>query len=348
VRKLFINTVKWLENLPGQQTRPNFCCLSVTERCTLKCRMCFKWKDDVSALPPRNNHPTVTDWRNAIASIRKLAGSGFTVNFGGGEPFLMEELLELVRFAGNIGLKTNIATNAYLIDEPLAKAIAESGLTTINLSLDSFKDTTHDYLRGVEGVYKRVMLAVDYLDTYCPELQKGICCVISSLSAGDILELTERVQRDNRLDWIYFMAVMQPNNTGMDSRWYQKDFSHLWPQEIKQVYDLIGRLIELKRKGWKIVNHLSQLKAFRRYFICPERFIKISECNLSRAIHVSSVGDVFICFQQDKLGNITKDSIEYLWYSHKAKLAREAVRNCRQNCHFLLNCFFEGDLPFSI
>jgi MoaA/NifB/PqqE/SkfB family radical SAM enzyme len=259
----------------------------------------------------------------------------------------MEGLLDIVRFAADKGFKTNIATNAYLIDEDMAKRIADSGLSTINISLDSIKESTHDYLRGVKGVYESVMKAIEYLDKHCPKLQKGICSVIYEINIDDIIELTEAVEKDNRLDWIYFMAAMQPNNTKPDSEWYKREFSYLWPKDINKVHFVINRLIELKNRGYKIVNHTAQLKAFKSYFVNPQKFVKTAQCNLSRALHISSVGDVFICFQWDKLGNIKSDRLKDLWNSDKAEVVRRNISRCRRNCHFLVNCFFEGDFPFS-
>jgi len=296
---------------------------------------------------PGDKPPAVSDWKEAVTSLCNIADEGFMINFGGGEPFLLGEILEIVRFAADKGFRTNIATNAYLIDEDMAKAIAASGLSTINISLDSVNEPTHDYLRGTDGVHKRAMKAIEYLDRYCPGLKKGICCVISSVNLGGILDLTEYVQRDNRLEWIYFMAVMQPNNVKHDPDWHRNEFSYLWPDDTEKAALLIGRLIELKNKGYKIVNRVPQLKAFRSYFADPRRFVKISQCNLSRALHVSSVGDVFICFQWGKLGNIKSDRLDILWNANRAETIRKDIAGCRRNCHFLINCFFEDELPFS-
>ncbi len=346
MKKILVNLVNRLEQLAGKDTKPNFCCFGMTDDCILRCRMCYKWKKDIS-VQCADGRPTIAQWKDAITSLRMITDEGFLINFGGGEPLLMEGLLELVRFAADLGVRTNIATNAYLIDEDMAKAIADSRLSTLNISLDSIRDSTHDYLRGVNGVYDRAMEAIGYLHRYCPKLKKGTCTVIYDMNLDDIIDLTEFVEQDGRLEWVYFMAAMQPNNTCPDSEWYKKEFRYLWPQDAKKVNSTINRLIELKKKGYKIVNQISQLKAFKSYFINPQRFVKAAPCNLSRAIHISSVGDVFICFQHEKLGNIKSDRLEDLWHSDNANIVRQDIAGCQKNCHFLINCFFEGDFPFS-
>lgn len=345
MRKLLIKAVNWLEDLPGKETKPNFCCLGVTDDCLLRCKMCYKWQRDIFT-KDGEDIPSLFQWKDAIASLRKITQEGFLINFGGGEPLLKDGILDLVRFAADLGFKTNIATNAFLIDENMAKKIAGSGLSKINISLDSFKETTHDCIRGAGGVFAKAMKAIEYLHRYCPNLEVGICCVISQINIDDTIELTEIIEDDNRLKWIYFMAIMQPNNTTPDLEWYKNEFNYLWPKDIKRVRSTINRLIELKNKGYKIANQASQLKAFESYFADPRKFIKVAGCNLSRAVHVSSTGDVFICFLWEKLGNIKSDRIEDLWRSGKAEAIRRDVAGCKNNCHFLINCFFEGDFPF--
>jgi len=345
-KKVLAGLVNKLENLPEERKKPNFCCLSITEDCILNCRMCFKWKKDISIQAERLS-PGLSEWKNALTSIRNITAEGFLVNFGGGEPFLFGDILELVRFATQKGLKTNIPTNAFLIDEEMAKRIADSGLSMINISLDSASETTHDRIRGKEGVFKRVFTAIDLLHKYCPDLKKGICSVISELNLEDVVGLAQMVEKDDRLEWLYFMAVMQPNNTAPRRDWHKGEFGSLWPKDTERMQVTLDRLIEFKTRGYKIVNQVAQLKAFRSYFSDPDKFVKSASCNLSRAIHVSSVGDIYICFQHNRLGNIKVDDIEELWHSHEAEKVRQGIARCKRNCHFLLNCFFEGDFPFS-
>ncbi|MGE5196972.1 MAG: radical SAM/SPASM domain-containing protein [Deltaproteobacteria bacterium] len=346
MKKILANLVEKLEKLPGEDKRPNFCCFGVTDECMLRCRMCRKWQKDI-AVASTGRPPSIGQWKEAIASIQKIAGEGFLINFGGGEPFLMDGILELVRYAADIGLRTNIATNAFLIDEAMAEAISISGLTTVNISLDGSTESVHDHLRGVRGTYEKVMKAIGYLHKHCQGLKKGICAAIYDLNMRDIVHLAETVESDNRLEWIYFMAAMQPNNTVEDPYWYENEFRHLWPQDKKQINLVIDRLIEFKSKGYKIVNQTQQLRAFKSYFNNPQRLVKLRPCHLSKALHISSTGDVFICFHHDRLGNIKLDNLEDLWNSGKAEGVRRNIVNCKKNCHFLINCFFEKDFPFS-
>ncbi|MDD5560763.1 MAG: radical SAM protein [Candidatus Omnitrophica bacterium] len=331
-----------------QKVKPDFICFGIIDDCILKCKMCRKWKEDIF-IKDRTGAPTLEDWKRCVNSLKKITDKPIQINFGGGEPLLKEGLWELVSFCKSKRLDVNIATNGYLIDENTVKKISDSRLDSIILSLDSLQEDTHDYLRGVKGVYRAVMGAISSLDKSCSELYKGICSVIYDKNIEDVVKLAEWVDNDKRLNSVYFMAAMQPNNTVLDAQWYLKEeFDCLWPKDPLRACVVIDELIKLKKNNSKITNQVCQLEAFKLYYQFPERFVKSTKCNMGSALHISSCGDIFLCYHWGKLGNIKTDDIAQLWSSDNAAQVREDIGNCKNNCHFLLNCYFKGDYPFTI
>ncbi len=289
-------------------------------------------------------------WKRAVKSLESIAEKDLYLHLGGGEAFLLPDILELARYAIRRGFTVNIPSNGYLIDQELARRIGRSGLHLINLSLDTLDEKKHDFLRGVEGVYQRVMDAIEYLDRYAPRTKKGICTVISEYNLEDIIPLTSWALKNKSLDWIDFMVIVQPNNTSFTQAWYRsEEFGFLWPKDAQKAASVLEEIIRLKRQNpLKISNQVCQLEAFKSYFRHPDCFVKKNPCNMDQAVHVSAVGDIFICYQHDRLGNIEHDDLAWLWYSSEADRVRAAIRDCRENCHFLLNCYFEGDYPFRV
>jgi len=307
--------------------------------------MCNKWKADII----KEDSPTIGQYKTFIANLRELVDDNFVINFGGGEALLFEGLLDLVKFSADKGFLTNIASNGWLIDEEMAKRIAGSGLTEINLSLDSLNENTHDYLRGTKGVYRQIMCAIEHLNKHCKNTKIGICCVIYDKNLEELIPLIEWVNNNDKLDYISFMAPMQPNNTSLDRQWWKGEHGFLFPKNAEKARSFVDRVLKLKAIGYKIGGQISQLEAFKLYFNSPERFVKKTRCNLDRAIHVSAVGDVFLCFRWDILGNIKRgDDIRRIWHSQEAGRVRQNITTCKDNCHFLLNCFFEEDRAFDL
>jgi len=329
----------------GEKTTPGFCVLAITEKCMLKCKMCCKWQVDTL----NENAPSIEQYKNFIANLKELVNDDFIIHFGGGEALLFDGVLDLVKFCSEKGFKTNIASNGWLINEETAKQIADSGLSEINLSLDSLNEDIDDYLRGVKGVYRRVLQAIEFLDKHCENTRLGICSAIYDINLEGIIPLADWAINNDKIDSISFMAPMQPNNTPLDKRWWQGRYNYLWPKDIEKTCSTIDKLIELKYKNRKIGGQIPQLETFKLYFRYPERFVKKTACNLSRALHVSAVGDIFLCFRWDILGNIKQTAdIRRIWNSDQAAIVRKKIAGCKDNCHFLLNCFFEGDCPFSL
>ena len=132
------------------------------------------------------------------------------------------------------------------------------------------------------------------------------------------------------------MAAMQPNNTLPEPKWQKKEFSYLWPKDTAKISAALNRLIEMKKAGYKINNQICQMEAFLKYFNYPDRFVKNTSCNLDRAVHISSVGDIYICYDWGRLGNIMNDDLAVAWHSEQADKIREDIKHCKKNCHHLI------------
>ncbi len=328
--------------------KPGFCCIGLVDTCMLRCRMCQKWKEDPGTTGVAQ--PSTGQWKTFIKQLRGLVDEGFEIDFGGGEALMHKDVLELVSYAKGLGFKNAIASNGYLINEDMAKRIVDSGLDSIILSLDSLNPAIHDHMRGVEGVAQRVFKAIEYLRKYSKTIHIGICTIILEQNLDGLIALAEWVNTHrDQTNSILFMAAMQPNNTEFDPEWYKEDYDYFWPKDIGKVHAVLDELIRRRKAGHWIGDSVPQLEAFKAYYENPGRFVKKNPCNLDRALHASSIGDVYLCYRYAILGNIKNgDDVRQLWHSEAAQGARADIRKCQHNCHFLLNCFFEGDYPFGV
>lgn len=342
-----LRTEKVIQN-KAKELKPGFCCIGIVDSCMLKCKMCYKWKEDLGT--KGFSHPTSEQWKTFIKQLRDLVDEGFEIDFGGGEALMRKDVLELVSYAKRLGFRNTIASNGYLIDEDMAKKIVDSGLDSIVLSLDSLRPEIHDRMRGINGVAQRVHNAIKYLRKYSKDIHIGICTIIMKQTLEGLLDLAEWVNTNrDKTNSILFMAPMQPNNTIFDPDWYRDDYNFFWPKDIKKLHAIIDELISRRKEGHWIGDSVVQLEAFKAYFANPDIFVKKSPCNLDRAIHASSIGDIFLCYRYAVLGNIKDGAdVRKIWRSEAAGKVRENIRKCQDNCHFLLNCFFEGDYPFAV
>ena len=349
--------------------QPGFCCIGITDSCFFKCKMCDKWKTDLAVNPKTSKAPSINQWKRFIHQLSKVVpkkrlqgnyDQRFEINFAGGEALTHPFTLPLIKYSSSLGFRTVIASNGYLINKAMAKKLNESELRALNLSLDSLDPKIHDEFRGFKGAYDGVMRAIESLKPY-KYPQVGIISIIHGSTYKGIIDLINWTTQHKKLNWILTMAIMQPNNTIFESGWYEKeDFEYLWPKDTSEVVKVVDDLIKIKkhqikltkaglRKSEILVNTLPQLYAFKNYFKYPERFVKNERsCNFDTAIQVSAVGDIYMCYHYKKLGNVHNDDFRKFWSSKKAKETRSKIKDCKTNCHELINCYYKDEYPFTI
>jgi MoaA/NifB/PqqE/SkfB family radical SAM enzyme len=312
--------------------------LSLNNTCNLRCRMCRIWNSG-----EEENKLTLKKCLDIIDELEVFEVKG--VRLSGGDPLLVPWVLDLVEGINKKKYHSCATTNGSMINEVYASKIASSGLSNLNLSLDSYTPGIHDAIRGMPGSRNRIMDAIGYIAKKGIGPEIGINTVISNFNLDDLLILTDAVQNDKRINHIYFMAIMQPFNTPLDKEWFLKeDFRGLWPEGKDKVKHVINELIARKKSGYKIYNSFAQLRAFIDYFMDPLHFAKRNTCNLGKEVmEVNQMGDIFLCHSYESIGNVFQDSLPDIWASEKAHLVRAKIGRCTQNCNLLINCYFEDE-----
>ncbi len=120
--------------------RPVFVGYNVTNRCNLRCRFC-----NVPSLP--NPDMTIEQVRTAFDRLKEL---GIPVlGITGGEPFLREDLPDILAAADERGMKVTLVTNGHLLDRARMASISRfRNIIHFALSLDSLDPATYRRLRG--------------------------------------------------------------------------------------------------------------------------------------------------------------------------------------------------------
>lgn len=92
------------------------------------------------------------------ALLGEIAKAGFKIMiFSGGEPFMREDIVELVQHATSLGLRPVFGTNGTMIDDVMAKRLKQAGTMGVGISLDSVTAEKHDKLRGFPGAWESAL-----------------------------------------------------------------------------------------------------------------------------------------------------------------------------------------------
>ncbi len=337
------------ENSAKNNGLPAFCLLVVSKKCNFKCKMCDMWKN--AYRPSERKELTLKEIKDFIVDLKDVTTEPIFIHLIGGEALLRDDLMEIILYIKENGFNSSITTNGYYIEEEMARRIVESRLTGIFLSLDGFKEETHDYLRGMKGSYRRVMNAIELLDRYrggdkANRLSIGITMTIMEKNLDEVLDLTEWANSNDKINDLFLNACLQP----FDCDNYQKEwfldthYREIWPQDLEKITVILEKLAVLKEKGYKICNSPEQLRLIKGYFRNPYRFIHEQKIKCPRgdlAPEVNAYGDINMCFCMPPIANVREKKFSEVWFSKEMEKARDEINSCKKDCDIAVNCFYK-------
>jgi mycofactocin radical SAM maturase len=134
----------------------------ITEACNLDCAHCLS----AELRAEQRGELGLDQCRALIDELARL--QVFQVNFGGGEPFLRADFLEILRYAHDLGITTCVSTNGTLLDDALIDALLDIGAAHpaapvyLQVSLDGARAETNDAIRG-RGTFERIVAGIELL-----------------------------------------------------------------------------------------------------------------------------------------------------------------------------------------
>jgi MoaA/NifB/PqqE/SkfB family radical SAM enzyme len=151
-----------------------------TQRCNLTCPMCD--------IPGRGGKEL--DTSGALRVIDELAKLGVSgISFTGGEPLLRTDIFELIAAAIRNKLEAILVTNGIELSRHAA-AIANSGISVVNVSIDGSTVAIHDASRGKPGSFDRTVEGIASLraqaDKSRARIQLVASCVLSPNNISDL------------------------------------------------------------------------------------------------------------------------------------------------------------------
>lgn len=127
--------------------RPTQVGIELTQRCNLRCPVCF-----MAAHEDDNELPT-EDFRGVFETILKYAGPEVGVNLTGGEPTVRDDLPAIVRIGRSVGIKAiEISTNGLAIakSKDYLVELREAGISGIYLQFDGTTREPYLSTRGAD------------------------------------------------------------------------------------------------------------------------------------------------------------------------------------------------------
>jgi len=261
------------------------------------------------------------------AIFGKLPTSLKTINLTGGEPFLRDDLPEIVYYVKSAcpASKIIISTNGLQpsrIGLLLREVLKYDPKVGVGISVDGV-GKMHDAMRGVKGAFDKAMKTLDLSKT---EGVRNLRLAFTATSRN--LSHLEHVLRLSRQRQVEFTCAVAQNsehyfqtseNTGIE------DFS-----ELKRQFNT---LISRQLAGW---HPKRWARAYFARGLCEFAASKKRPLGCragSDFFFLDPTGDVYCCnVLPQVMGNLAKDDFASLWNGERADAVRERVARCQGGC----------------
>ncbi len=126
--------------------------IEVTHRCSLACAHCYNNRP-MSDAAARVSELTTDELKRIVGEI--AAAGGLYLLFTGGEIFARKDFLDVYRHARQQGFIVTLFTNATLVSDRIADALAELPPFVVEVTLYGHTPQTYERLTGVRGSFTR-------------------------------------------------------------------------------------------------------------------------------------------------------------------------------------------------
>lgn len=305
---------------------------AITKRCNARCIFCKCWRN-INIHDKEEELPGEI-WINTARKIKDFITVEF-VCIGGGEPFLYEDIFEVIEGLDKLDLHTVVVTNGSLFSDENCKKILDTGIRHIDFSIDGFSEK-HNSMRGIPNLFKKCVDAMFVLKKINPKIILGVSTVICGENISEIPEFTEWALKELPIDAINFQAYNQVViYEGKD--WWRND--PLWPKDKGIIMQVLDYLAKRTKEGAKIANNPLQFEKFKNYLINPDADLNIRCPAGTFNLSFSYKGDIIGCIAEGGMGNVKNDDPIKI-YKEKFSAIRKKASSCKENCHFLINCYF--------
>lgn len=288
--------------------------ISVTDKCNMRCGYCMpkdntRWFDTTEVL----------SFEEIIRLSSIFANLGVEkIRITGGEPLVRPSVENLIKAIAKIGdIKSiGLTTNGLLLLERL-EALKSSGLNSVNISLDSFKENRFKMMTGVNGLDKvksSILKAKDVgLDV------KINTVVVRGWNDDEVVEFANFARRTGIT--VRFIEFMPLDGTGM----WRSDLVFSKKEMIEKIETDIGKVIP----------------ASEQEMSAPAKLYSFSD-RIGTVGFIPSVTEPF-CSQCDRI-RLTSDGrfltclFEKEGYDLK-KMIRNAKATDQEIIDYIVNCY---------
>lgn len=280
---------------------PIYMGIDLTERCNLRCIHCR-----VSTSAKKTNEIPLEKLKELIDILSKM--KVIQIIYSGGEPFLREDVFEILSYSAKKGIPDLIVvTNSLLLNNEKISKLKKTGIKKIAVSLDGLKES-HDKIRG-KGTFERTLKIIKKLIKEGFEVKVTI--TLNKLNKDDIPKLSVLLKK---------IGVKKINVGNLMPCGRGKE---LWAQSLdfKDKKELFKKTKEVNKKyGKNFINFESSFLSEPKLSQSEKKIVSFLGCRGGRTYcAILANGDVVACKMLPHIvaGNIYKKDFSKIWRENK-------------------------------
>lgn len=320
--------------IPPDTIQVNF-----TFRCNLRCQMCNMYSH-MKLLESKSERVEIDSdtFRKIIKESAEMKIKN--IIFIGGEPFLREDLFDLVYYAKRLGLAVTVITNGVLLNRGTIEKCLYYQIDTLNISLDAFSQEIFTKVRG-ENVLNAIVENIKNLNSLKERgnLQLPRITATCTVMNDNLEELVDVISlcKELRIGSIAFQPAVI-NNVNQSIR----DFCppiFIPPSRLAILDEAMDKLINYKKKDSNfILNEIKFFTLMKKYFRREFSLKDVWPCYAGyNRLQITQDYVMYFCIPPHKqyktsFGDVSKDRLKDLWYSKEAKIRRKLIKRCNVPC----------------
>ncbi len=163
---------------------------NITYRCNLKCIHCY-----INAIQGLSRDELTTEEALRVVDDAHELRTPLLI-ISGGEPLIREDITEIMRRAGDYGIRISLSTNGTLITRDWALRLKELNVQYVGISIDSPIPEVHDKIRGVLGAWDLAIKGIkNVMEVGIPV---GIRTTVTKLNIDHAPEVVELA-----INWVF-------------------------------------------------------------------------------------------------------------------------------------------------
>ncbi|MFX0173462.1 MAG: radical SAM protein [Candidatus Hodarchaeota archaeon] len=302
----------------------------ITHKCNLRCKHCL-----IDAGEPEQNEITLEELKVIIKQLAEM--KVFKITFGGGEPLVRPDFLDILHFVSRYNFGIKITTNGTLVNNDLLKKLKTTKVFSVQVSIDGLEQT-HNTFRGSKNSFKNAINALK---------------LFSDAGYWTIMSTAVSKYNFNELEALIELAIHCGATSFKASPFIPIGRGEKNIEELKipsfEMKNLARKMVQKKKEYIDFID--LQIDGFFPWLLDSSNIKRsnVTECSLKvgcsagvSQIVITPSGDILPCpfFRDFNPGNIRKSPLKNIWKNSEIfnvfrKLNSNQLEGECKNCEFL-------------